>query len=339
MAPFAFQAGRAARDLGVLAALRTPPEGVDSATVCGLTGLPATSVDALLDACLAVGLVAECTPGRWRLTTVGTVWLNDPQVGVDAEFTHAVCWAGLADLGESLRQGKPIGLRHLGPWATIYEGLTSLPDSVRAPWFAYDHSHSDAAFAEALVHLRTAGVRRVLDVGGNTGRFALALLDGDPAATVTILDHPGQVREATANLAAAGFAARGTCQALDLLDHAVAFPTGQDAVWMSQFLDCFGPADVIALLARARRALAPGGRVWVLEVCPDRQHEAAAAASLRLASLYFTAIANGVSRFYRSTDLLAMAASAGLRTVAIHDGLGTAHSLFCFEPAPLPMAD
>lgn len=329
MAPFAFQGARAARDLGVLAAVRSEC-GVSAETVAEATRLPRTSVDVLLDACLAVGLVAETPsePSAWQLTTVGEVWLRDRQVVIDAEFVHAVCWEGLEDLEASLRDGRPAGLHRLGPWATVYEGLASLPEAVRAPWFAYDHQHSDAAFPSAIAHLRKAGVRRLLDVGGNTGRFTLELLRRDPDVTVTLLDHPGQVREAEANVAAAGFAGRVRFHGLDLLDHRVAFPMGQDAVWMSQFLDCFAPDDIVALLDRARAALAPGGRVWVLEVCPDRQRAPAAATSLRLASLYFTAIANGVSRFYRASDLLTYAGRAGLRPVGITDGLGTAHTLF-----------
>ena len=330
MAPFAFQAARSARDLGLLAALHgvagQPAEQL--ATACHL---PATSISVLLDACLAIGLVVESEPGCWSLTTTGAVWLRDPQVKIDADFAQVVCWHGLADLPASLQQAKPVGLRHFGPWATIYAGLAALPAEVRAPWFAYDHGHSDSAFQEAITLLRAAAPARVLDVGGNTGRFALALLAADPQVHVTILDHPGQVAEATANLAAAGVTERSTAHGLDLLDHAVAFPPGQDAVWMSQFLDCFGPADIVALLRRAVAALASGGAVWVLEVCPDRQREPAAA-SLRLASLYFTALANGVSRFYRGDDLIALASAAGLRLDVAYDGLGSAHTLFRFVP-------
>ncbi len=334
MAPFAFQAARAARDLGLLAQLHAAPaDGIIAADIVRALALPATSVSVLLDACLAIGLAAEIAPGRWRLTSVGDVWLLDSWVAIDAEFTHAVCWPGLADLTESLRQAKPVGLAHFGGWATIYEGLASLPEEIRRPWFAYDHAHSDSAFAAAIAVLRASGARRVLDVGGNTGRFAIALLGTLPHVSVTLLDHPGQLAEATRNLTAAGFAERSACVPMDLLDHSQLFPTGQDAVWMSQFLDCFGPSDVVSLLRRARAALAPGGSVWVLEVCPDRQEEHAAAASLRLASLYFTAIANGVSRFYRASDLLVLAESAGLVPAESHDGLGTAHSLFRLIPA------
>ena len=88
MAPFAFQAAMAARELGVLAALATP---ACAAQVGRLTGLPATSIAVLLDACLAIELVAEIQPDEWALTTVGTVWLRDPQVAIDSEFSQTMC--------------------------------------------------------------------------------------------------------------------------------------------------------------------------------------------------------------------------------------------------------
>jgi hypothetical protein len=333
MAPFAFQGARAARELGVLSAVGAAgAAGATPVALAGRTGLPETSVAVLLDACLAAELLVEPDPGRWRLTTVGEVWLRDPHVAMDAEFTHAVCWLGLADLTASLREGAPVGLRRFGPWATVYEGLAALPPEVRKAWFAYDHGHSDAAFDEAIALLLQTAPRRLLDVGGNTGRFATRVLAADDTLTLTLLDHPELVAEASRNLGAAGLLARAECVGLDLREHATPLPGGQDAVWMSQVLDCFAPPDVVALLARARAALAPGGAVWVLEVCPDRQDEPGAAASLRLASLYFTAIANGVSRFYRASDLLVLAEAAGLRCDATHDGLGTAHTLFRLVP-------
>lgn len=329
MAPFLFQAARAARDLGVLRAVRKTPVG--AAEVAQVTGLPMTSVEALLDACLAGDLVNEITADAWHLTTIGEVWLLDSQLAADTEFTHDVCWAGLADLGAALQTARPVGLARLGPWPTIYAGLAQLPAPIRHSWFTYDHFHSDSAFPAALTHLQAQAPRTLLDVGGNTGRFSRLALSHLPEVAVTLLDLPSQVREAAVNLAE--FSGRITCTGLDLLDHQQAFPrgeseTGMDAVWMSQFLDCFSPDDVIALLRRARATLAPGGSVWVLEVCPDRQSEPAAATSLRLASLYFTALANGVSRFYRATAYQRMAASAGLKIVNEIDGLGTAHTLF-----------
>jgi ubiquinone/menaquinone biosynthesis C-methylase UbiE len=278
-------------------------------------------------------LVAEAPEGRWQITRVGRVWLVDDAVQADAQFAHEVCWAGLADLPAALTEARPVGLRHLGPWATIYEGLPQLPDAAREAWFAYDHGHSDRAFGDIVDRMKARPQLTILDVGANTGRFARALLTAHAGATTTMLDHPGQLALADAALTDAGVRDRATLHGIDLLNADAPFPGTHDVVWISQCLDCFGPADIVHILRRARGALAPGGEVWVLEVCPDRQASPAAAASLRLTSLYFIALANGVSRFYRGSDYLQLAAEAGLHPTEIVDGLGSAHSLFVLRPA------
>ncbi|TVR44313.1 MAG: class I SAM-dependent methyltransferase [Planctomycetota bacterium] len=334
MAPFCFQAARAARQLGLLEQLRQAgAQGTTAAALSEGLQLPATSTEALLDALLCVELVAELEDGAWCLTTVGLTWLSDPALAVEVAFTHEVCWQGLFDMSESLAAAKPIGLRHLGPWPTIYEGLTQLSPAARKAWFDYDHGHSDSAFAAALDHVAASAPQQLLDVGANTGRFALRALARLNQTRLTLLDLPAQLAEAKAALSTAGLVERAQLQALDLLDHSIPFPSGQDAVWMSQFLDCFAPSDIQALLARAAACLNPGGSVWVLECCPDRQSEEAARICLRAASLYFIALANGVSRFYRSQTLIDCAAAAGLRLATSHDGLGSAHTLFRFVKA------
>jgi len=334
MAPFLFQAARAARELGVCEALRAvAAKGLTATELAQQTAMPQTSIDTLLDALASGELVACDDEGRWRLTTVGLVWTTDPQVQVESTFTQEVCWQGLSDLPQSLAEAKPIGLRHLGPWASIYEGLTQLSPSVAKAWFDYDHGHSDSAFKAALEILADNPPAQLLDVGANTGRFALRALARLPATRMALVDLPKQLAEAETALNAAGFTDRVSLHAMDLLDQAQPFPGSHDAVWMSQFLDCFAPDDVIALFKRARAALGAGGVVYVLECCPDRQAEAAAAHCLRMESLYFVGIANGVSRFYPATVLIQYAEQAGLKLDQSWDNLGTAHSLFRFVAA------
>jgi SAM-dependent methyltransferase len=113
---------------------------------------------------------------------------------------------------------------------------------------------------------------------------------------------------------------------LDLLDHERPFPTGFDVVWMSQFLDCFGEADILALMKRAAAALAPGGRLCILEPFWDRQPNDVAELCLQGTSLYFTCMANGTSRMYHSEDFLELIASAGLKLVA-DEPIGLTHTM------------
>ena len=136
MAPFLFQAARSAVELGLCDALRQASVGGKTATdLATELDIPQTSMDTLLDALLSGELVDCDEEGLWRLTTVGLAWCTDPHVQVEANFTQEVCWHGLSELPQSLAQAKPVGLKHLGPWSTIYEGLTALEPAAAKAWF------------------------------------------------------------------------------------------------------------------------------------------------------------------------------------------------------------
>ncbi len=98
-----------------------------------------------------------------------------------------------------------------GDWNTIYEGLSQLPEPVQTSWFAFDHYYSDRAFPSALRAVFNRPIARLLDVGGNTGKWALQCVTHDPQVHVTILDLPGQLQKAKRNIDAAGMAERVEC--------------------------------------------------------------------------------------------------------------------------------
>lgn len=322
-APLLFQAARCARDMGVLDAVERAGEtGVTPEETAVQAPLSLYAARLLLEACLSLDLV-HLEGTRYRLAGAGRVLLHDRRARVNLDFTHDVCYRGAFHLEESLREGRPAGLHTLGPWATIYEGVPELPERIRESWYDFDHLYSDACFPRAVRMLAQRGVRRILDVGGNTGRFAVLAA---ASMNVTILDHPGELAVARRNADAAGVGASVTTHPIDLLDHAQPFPVGYDAVWMSQVLDCFAEDDIVALLERGRAALADGGRIYVVESYWDRQPADAARVSLHGLSLYFAAIANGTSRMYHSDDLVRCAARAGL-TIESDRSLGAWHTL------------
>jgi SAM-dependent methyltransferase len=324
-APLFFQAAMAARNLGVLAAVHAAKsDGLTPAEVAERAGVSRYAARVLLEGCLAIELVA-LESGRYRLTDVGRLWLFDRMITVNANFVQDVCYAGAARFEDSVRGGRPAGLEVFGRWSTIYEGLTELPPGVQASWFAFDHLYSDGAFPLVFPRVFEPRPRRLLDVGGNTGKWALHCLRSDPDVEVTVLDHPGQLEQLRANAVAAGLDARLRTVAIDLLDHGRPFPTGFDVVWMSQLLDCFAEADIARLLERATVALAPGGRLCILEAFWDRQNEVGEVI-LQGLSLYFTCMANGTSRMYHSQDFLDLIAAARLRLLS-DEAIGMNHTL------------
>lgn len=314
-APLTFQAARVARDGGLLEALERAGEaGHSPEEAAAAAGMSLYSARVLLEACYSLDLVL-LESGRYRLSHSGFLLLHDATVRVNMDFTQDVCYQGAYDLEASLAEARPAGLKAFGAWPTIYEGLTLLPEKALQSWLAFDHFYSSGAFPAALDVVFGSPTRRLLDVGGNTGKWALLCAARDPAVQVCILDHPAQLALARSAADAAGLAARVEFRPMDLLDHATSFPGGFDAVWMSQFLDCFGEPDIAQLLRRGRAALAPGGRLYILETYWDRQATPAARDALIGTSLYFTCMANGRSRMYHSDDLRKLVAAEGMTVV------------------------
>jgi len=327
--PLMFQAARSLLKRGVLAALHTL-----SRTSCGVdqlahaTGLTPYAIRLLVDAGTSLGLVS-CDGSDYRLTKIGFIWLTDETVRVNADFVHDLCYQAFAHFDEAIATGHPAGLRVFGDWATIYPGLTQLPEAARGSWYRFDHHYSDAALPEAIDILALSAPRRVLDIGGNTGRFARALTARLPETRVFIVDLPEQIEQARTALQDTGteFVAQ------DMLDADAELPGSFDAVWISQFLDCFSMSQIVDLLRRLRTTVAPGGSLYVMEPCPDDQRFEAATHSLNATSLYFACIANGYSRLYCSGEWAQMFDDAGLRIAERHVHLGICQTLFRCVPA------
>jgi len=331
-APFVFQAAAVLRDRGVLAALLDHPAGLTLAEVVELVELPNYGVRVLLEAGLGIGLVDEDEDGRYHATSVAYFLHHDDMSRRNLDFTRDVNYRGLAALDAAIVTGKPAGLGEFGQWPTIYAGLAELPEDVRSSWFGFDHFYSDTAFPAMLDRIFADRPSRLLDVGGNTGKWAKACIEHDPAVEVTILDLPGQLHAAEQQLAELG--ERVKYFAANVLDDEVEPPTGFDAITMSQFLDCFSEDQIVAILRRFAARMGPQTRLYILENFWDRQRFAAAKFCLQMTSLYFTALANGNSQIYRSTVFLACIERAGLTVEAELDDIGHGHTLLvCKLPA------
>ena len=168
------------------------------------------------------------------------------------------------------------------------------------------------------------------DVGGNTGKWALQCVGYDEEVEVTILDLPQQIGMMQENIKNQPGRERINGYGINLLDSNTSFPQrdgGLDAIWMSQFLDCFSMEEIISILTRAKTAMGTDSRIFIMETLWDRQRFEPAAFCLTMTSLYFTALANGNSKMYNTEDLSECIEKAGLKIEKIYDGLGLGHSI------------
>ena len=331
--PAVFQSQRLMIKLGLFDMLRDcGEEGLTRAEIAERTGLSDYAAKCLLEASLCIGSVlVDADNGRYTLSKTGWFLLNDPATRVNIDFNHDVNYEGWFHLEEALLEGRPAGLRHFGPWPTVYEGLSQLPEQVQKSWFGFDHFYSDSSFPEALeIVFGKYGVKSLYDVGGNTGKWALRCVEHDKEVEVTVLDLPQQIEMMRENTKGKPGAERIKGYGINLLDAAAAFPKregGLDAIWMSQFLDCFSMDEITSILSRAREAMTADTRLFIMETLWDRQRFDTAAFCLTMTSLYFTAIANGNSKMYNMEDMLQCVNDAGLRLENVYDGLGQGHSI------------
>ena len=325
--PVIFQVARVLRNTGVLRILlEKGSSGLTLDEIRIQTQLPQYGVRVLLESALGIGLVL-LNENKYTITKTGTYIHNDPLTNVNMNFVHDVCYKGLFALDKSIESGKPEGLKEFGNWHTIYEGLSSLPQQVQKSWFAFDHYFSDTAFPAALSKVYSNGIKKILDIGGNTGKWAIASALFQKDLEITILDLPGQLDVAREKVKQAGLSDRIHFYPANLLDDHMVFPKGFDAIWMSQFLDCFSEAEIVSILKRCYLALSPDQYVLILEAFWDSQRFETAAFCLQQTSIYFTALANGNSQMYHSSVFIRCIEEAGFFVESRIDEIGLSHTL------------
>jgi len=324
--PVIFQAARVLRNSGVLTVIEENKNGLLLAEIVEKVKLPLYGVRVLLESGLSMGLVLV-NDHKYTLAKTGHFILHDPLTKTNMDFVHDVCYKGLFALDKSIENGKAEGLKEFGEWQTIYEGLSQLPEQVQKSWFAFDHFFSDDAFPRVLSKVYKNGIKKILDIGGNTGKWAIASTKYSPDVSITIMDLPGQLNVAKVKIEQLGLSERVSFLPVNILDETIQFPKGFDAIWMSQFLDCFSEDEIVSILRRCYEALDDDGVVIILEPFWDLQRFEIAAFCLQQTSLYFTALANGTSQMYSAETFLSCIERAGFDVVEQVDNIGLSQSL------------
>lgn len=175
-------------------------------------------------------------------------------------------------------------------------------------------AHFTARLLANLLDARAGTPWKVLDVAAGHGMYGIALLEENPRAEVVALDWANVLVVAREHAAQKGVADR-----LHLLEGSafdVDWGTGYDLVLLPNFLHHFDEAGCVAILERAQRALAPAGRVVVVEFVPNEDRvtppESAAFALTMLAT-------TPAGDAYTFAEYEAMIRRAGLGAATMHD--------------------
>jgi hypothetical protein len=222
--------------------------------------LPERGVHLLCRALLAMGLlersgdaVALAADAAHYLVRGRAHWLGGL---IELEVEHFLSPALVLD---ALRRGGPSVYGGDDPWRA-HEA-----DPARADAFLRAMHSISAEPARALAAaLEPGSIRRLLDVGGGSGVFAIELTRAHPELEVVVLELPATCERARAYLAAApDVSPRIRLCAADFFHDPL--PGGCDAALLSQILHDYPPARCETLLRRLHGALAPPARLIVHE--------------------------------------------------------------------------
>lgn len=326
-APYVWEASRLLNDKGILKCIEeAKEEGLTIEEAALRTGTPYYGARILMEAGLGLSLLYK-KGERFLLAKTGHLLLNHEMTRVNFDFMRDVCEAGASSLEASIETGRPQGLAAFGNWATVYEGLGQLPEQARKSWLAFDHFYSDRAFPMVLPIVFSNRPGRILDIGGNTGKWTLACLRHCEDVAMGMVDLPGQIQMAARTIREAGFEGRTSFYDIDMLDPDSQLPKGYDTIWMSQFLDCFADEEIVSILMKCKAASDSHTRIFINETFWDRQRFETSAFALQMTSFYFTTMANGNSQMYDSQVFCGLIEKAGLEIVQEHDQIGLGHTL------------
>jgi ubiquinone/menaquinone biosynthesis C-methylase UbiE len=147
------------------------------------------------------------------------------------------------------------------------EGLMG-DDSI---WVDFARAMAPMAYMNAEVMAKIlhaeAPSRSVLDVAASHGLFGLAVAKLNPEAQVTALDSANVLEVARETAARFGFTARHKLLPGSVFDADLG--AGYDLVLVTNFLHAFDKKDNVKVLKRLHAAMAPGGRIAIVEMVPN----------------------------------------------------------------------
>lgn len=330
LGPFLFQAVVSLKRLGVFDLIfsKRKKGGMSIKELSEELSISSYGIGVLLEIAESSDVVVKDEFGNYELTKTGYFLAFNETVRVNMNFTNDVCYKGLYHLEEAIKEQKPSGLKELGNWSTIYEGLSQLTPEVQQAWFEFDHHYSDGIFDEALpVVFNHSNPKLIFDIGANTGKFAMNACAYNEEVNVKMFDLPGQLKKALHNNEVKGNGDRVSGFEIDWLSDNVAIPEGADAIWLCQFLDCFSEDEIVKILSSCVASMNEDTDLYIMETYTDRQKFDNAKFILEATSLYFTVMANGNSKMYAATDMMRLVDKAGL-VIKEDMSIGEYHTIF-----------
>lgn len=277
----------------------------------GLTSRPGT---VLVVALRAMGLLAADAGGRLELTPVAREHLvPDGAFYVGDYLGLAADSPGVAEMARRLRTNTALGTKTdekggQGTQFTFREGTESAMDheaAARRLTLALAGRAKNVAPVLAK-NYPLAGAKVLLDIGGGTGIYSLALLKANPSLRAIVWDRAEVLKIAREFAAAEGLLDRVELRPGDMFADPV--PGGCDVMLLSNILHDWDVPECRTLVGRCAAALPAGGRLLIHDVFLNDAMDGPLPVALYSAGLFL--VTEG--RAYSAAEYRGFLAAAGL---------------------------
>ncbi len=243
-------------------------DGNTAAAVAAERGADAAAMELLFNALVSLQIL-EKDGDQYRNTTFANAFLTESSpMSMKLVWLHlADQWGAWGHLHHAVMRGEPTAMRWFEE-ATQHGG-SDLPEAHPDEHYVPCSTQISKLLAEEFVRkIDLSSVKRVLDVGGGAaGNYSHTICRKFPEVTADILDLPGPAEAAQLNADAAGLGDRIRGIAGDARESD--YGSGYDLAIMSLFIHVF-PAEIWQLIIRkAFKALAPSGRLAIMEYMLD----------------------------------------------------------------------
>lgn len=274
----------AAADLELFSALAAEP--LTAAALAAKLDCDARALTILLDALAALQLLVK-QDGRYSLPPGAEALLTAAGSNSILAMTQhqGSClrrWSGLA---RAVKTGRPVeripGVRGEAGDQEAFIGAM--------------HNVSVPVADQVIQAIQPLEFRHLLDVGGASGTWTLALLRACPSATATLFDLSEVLPMARRRLAESGMEERVTLVAGDFM--ADLLPAGADLAWVSAIVHQNSREQNRQLFAKVFQALQPAGRIAVRDILMDATRTQPAAGALFAVNMLVATEAGGTFTF------------------------------------------
>ncbi len=255
----------AAVELSIFEALFSGPADADE--LARKLGLRPRRCEILLRMHVSLGYLM-LHAGRYQLTDVARLYLLR-----ESPYYWGHVWSGMPDnpmhrrLLEAVRvPSSEVSEAHDATPAQAWES-GQLDAQLAATIARFMNSHSMAAATGLARNGDFRAAKRLLDVGGGSGCFAIALAQHLPNLRCTVMDLPAMCRLAEDYIAQGGVAGRVDTIGVDMFRQK--WPSGYDALFFSNIFHDWSLETCAELAATAHAALPKDGHIFLHEMLLD----------------------------------------------------------------------